>query len=128
MSIDRSHQYLLQQHRDWLGEIQPVGLVVAPIALANAGVQLERARTLVEAQATLREFVTTEVRGGIADDQTDNSRYGFVRARGRTASISTRVWRDAGANLCSNEFFTDTGNALAVGQSRACGDESGAQI
>lgn len=46
----------LQAHREWLGQIQQVGLVVSPQVLANNGVFVDRQRS-VEAQARLRELL-----------------------------------------------------------------------
>ena len=54
-------------HREWLGQIQPVGLVVSPSVLVkrNVGVDRQRGiekqaqlRGLLEAQETLPSFLT----------------------------------------------------------------------
>jgi hypothetical protein len=49
----------LQAHREWLGQIQQVGLVVSPQVLANNGVFVDRQRSL-EAQTRLRELLPDE--------------------------------------------------------------------
>ena len=43
------------QHKEWLGLLQPVGLVVSPIVLENKGVIIDRSK-LIEIQAQLREI------------------------------------------------------------------------
>jgi hypothetical protein len=43
------------QHREWLGLLQPVGLVVSPIALERAQVVIDRSQ-LIDLQAQLREI------------------------------------------------------------------------
>lgn len=37
-----SELYLLKEHREWIGLIQPVGLVVSPSALANAQLRIQK--------------------------------------------------------------------------------------
>ncbi|PSB48604.1 Eco57I restriction-modification methylase domain-containing protein, partial [Chamaesiphon polymorphus] len=43
------------QHKEWLGLLQPLGLVVSPIALERAGAIIDRSK-LIEIQAQLREI------------------------------------------------------------------------
>jgi N-6 DNA Methylase len=43
------------QHKEWLGLLQPVGLVVSPLALERAGAIIDRSK-LIEIQAQLREI------------------------------------------------------------------------
>ena len=43
------------QHKEWLGLLQPVGLVVSPIALERAGAIIDRSK-LIEMQAQLRDI------------------------------------------------------------------------
>jgi hypothetical protein len=43
------------QHKEWLGLLQTVGLVVSPIALERAGAIIDRSK-LIEIQAQLREI------------------------------------------------------------------------
>ncbi|MDV3000172.1 MAG: hypothetical protein N5P05_001778 [Chroococcopsis gigantea SAG 12.99] len=49
----------LYQHKEWLGLLQPVGLVVSPVALIKAGVVLNRSRA-VELQQRLGPLLTRE--------------------------------------------------------------------
>ncbi|MCC5896544.1 MAG: hypothetical protein JJU32_01325 [Phormidium sp. BM_Day4_Bin.17] len=49
----------LNQHREWLGFLQPVGLVVSATALVNAGVIIDRAR-VVERQQQLQNFLNQQ--------------------------------------------------------------------
>ena len=44
-------------HREWLGQIQPVGLVVSPSVLTKRNVGVDRQRG-VEKQAQLRRVAT----------------------------------------------------------------------
>ena len=46
----------IQQHKEWLGFLQPVGLVVSPIALNNLQVSVNR--NVVELQQRLNSIVT----------------------------------------------------------------------
>ncbi|MEG3439959.1 DNA methyltransferase [Pannus brasiliensis CCIBt3594] len=55
MSIDPE----IYRHKQWLGLLQPVGLVVSPIALSKAGVIADRER-VVELQQKLRDLVIVE--------------------------------------------------------------------
>jgi hypothetical protein len=55
MSIDPE----LYRHKQWLGLLQPVGLVVSPIALSKAGVVADRER-VVDLQQKLRYLVIVE--------------------------------------------------------------------
>jgi hypothetical protein len=65
MSKNRDPQ--IEQHRAWLGLVQPVGLVVSPPALLEAGAVLEL--DAVELQQTLRSVVLrTPERGSAGDD------------------------------------------------------------
>ncbi len=48
----------LLRHKEWLGFLQPVGLVVSPPALVKA--QAVASRNVVELQQTLREIVAAE--------------------------------------------------------------------
>ncbi|HLD78852.1 MAG TPA: class I SAM-dependent DNA methyltransferase, partial [archaeon] len=49
----------LQAHKEWLGQIQQVGLVVSPSVLVKHGVFIERQKA-VEKQERLRELVQEE--------------------------------------------------------------------
>ena len=61
MSTDRE----LYQHKEWLGLLQPVGLVVSPIALNKNQVQVNRNRA-IELQPRLQAVVSTSgIPGGI---------------------------------------------------------------
>ena len=53
-------------HKEWLGQIQPVGLVVSPYVLARYDVAIDR-RKSVERQAQLKELIADEDTGQIAD-------------------------------------------------------------
>jgi hypothetical protein len=52
MSIDPE----LYRHKQWLGLLQPVGLVVSPIALSKAGVVADRER-VVDVQQTSSQAI-----------------------------------------------------------------------
>jgi hypothetical protein len=49
----------VNQHREWLGFLQPVGLVVSPTALINQGAYIDRDRAIID-QQTLLTIVTTD--------------------------------------------------------------------
>lgn len=55
MSIDPE----IYRHKQWLGLLQPVGLVVSPIALSKAGAVVDRER-VVDLQQKLRDLVVVE--------------------------------------------------------------------
>ncbi|MDB9311801.1 N-6 DNA methylase [Spirulina sp. CS-785/01] len=59
MSFDYETLKYIQQHREWLGFLQPVGLVVSPPALVNQGVYLDRDRA-IEYQQTLSSLPTPD--------------------------------------------------------------------
>lgn len=56
---DKQTAQQLQQHREWLGFLQPVGLVVSATALVNAGVIIDRAR-VVEQQQQLHTLLNRQ--------------------------------------------------------------------
>jgi hypothetical protein len=56
----------LQAHREWLGQIQQVGLVVSPQVLVNRGIFVDRQKS-VEVQTHLRELCGGEEDAAIAD-------------------------------------------------------------
>ena len=65
----------LKAHQEWLGYLQPVGLVVAPAAMLDAGWVVTRSGSeLIERQERYREAL--EVLGA-ADDDTDEGASGF---------------------------------------------------
>jgi Eco57I restriction-modification methylase/restriction-modification enzyme MmeI-like protein len=53
-------------HKEWLGQIQPVGLVVSPYVLARYDVAIDR-RLSVERQARLKELIADEETGRVDD-------------------------------------------------------------
>ena len=61
--VDRSNQRLIYFNQEWLGFVQPVGLVVAPTVLAHE--QLTPDRNFAQRQRDFREF-TEEVGEGVA--------------------------------------------------------------
>ena len=61
--VDRSNQRLIYFNQEWLGFVQPVGLVVAPTVLAHE--QLTPDRNFAQRQRAFREF-TEEFGEGVA--------------------------------------------------------------
>ena len=61
--VDRSNQRLIYFNQEWLGFVQPVGLVVAPTVLAHE--QLVPDRNFAQRQRAFREF-TEEFGEGVA--------------------------------------------------------------
>jgi hypothetical protein len=53
-------------HKEWLGQIQPVGLVVSPYVLARYDVAIDR-RLSVERQARLKELIADDEAGRVDD-------------------------------------------------------------
>ena len=53
-------------HKEWLGQIQPVGLVVSPYVLARYDVAIDR-RLSVERQARMKELIADEETGRVDD-------------------------------------------------------------
>src|SRR5712691_5352022 len=53
-------------HKEWLGQIQPVGLVVSPYVLARYDVAIDR-RLSIERQARLKELIADEETGRVDD-------------------------------------------------------------
>lgn len=56
-------------HKEWLGLLQPVGLVVSPLALVKSQAVVDRGRT-VELQQCLQAAVSTEPFGGRVEEGT----------------------------------------------------------
>lgn len=63
-SMAADHELL--EHKKWLGFLQPVGLVVSPIALAEAQVTVPR--NVADLQATLEDVVRRDRLPGVPDD------------------------------------------------------------
>lgn len=59
MGFDYETLKYIHQHREWLGFLQPVGLVVSPPALVNQGVYLDRDRA-IEYQQLLSSLPTPD--------------------------------------------------------------------
>ncbi len=55
MNIDRA----LFEHKEWLGLLQPIGLVVAPPALIKAQANIDRGK-LIELQQKFKEYLAPE--------------------------------------------------------------------
>ena len=64
--VDRSSRSLIYQNQEWLGFVQPVGLVVAPAVLARE--QLTPDRNFAQRQRDFREFIE-ELGEGLAARQ-----------------------------------------------------------
>lgn len=63
----------LRAHQEWLGYLQPVGLVVAPAAMLEAGWVVTRSGSeLIERQERYREALDA-----LSDDDADESASGF---------------------------------------------------